>query len=105
MIIGGTSLIPPGYRIINMEVTVPLGIIAGAHLLWPFALNPWFISFSVSYSSWLLRTANLLVLDILYQFGYFGSNLRRIYSSQRMHASTIRVSIQTIHSIHRILCI
>jgi hypothetical protein len=40
--------IPPGYRIWSIEVIVPLSIIAGSHLLYPFALNPWFLSFSVS---------------------------------------------------------
>jgi hypothetical protein len=40
--------IPPGYRITNIEVIIPVSIIAGSHLLYPFALNPWFLSFSVS---------------------------------------------------------
>ena len=43
--------IPSGYRITNIEVIVPLSILGGAHLLYPFALNPWFLSFSVSLAS------------------------------------------------------
>ena len=48
MIVTSNPIMPPGYRINNVEVFVPLGLITGSHLLWPFALNPWFLSFSVS---------------------------------------------------------
>ncbi|WWC59194.1 uncharacterized protein I303_101743 [Kwoniella dejecticola CBS 10117] len=48
MVITSGSLMPAGYRIgsHNIEVFVPMGIITAAHLLYPFALNPWFLSFS-----------------------------------------------------------
>ncbi|OCF41165.1 hypothetical protein I317_04995 [Kwoniella heveanensis CBS 569] len=46
MIITSSSLMPPGYRFLGVEVYVPMGIITGSHLLYPFALNPWFLSFS-----------------------------------------------------------
>jgi hypothetical protein len=48
MIVFSTSLIPDGYKIVSIEVIVPLAVVAASHLLWPFALNPWFLSFSVS---------------------------------------------------------
>lgn len=47
-IIGGTSLIPAGYRMSGIEIWVPLGLVGGSHLLYPLALNPYFLSFSVS---------------------------------------------------------
>ena len=47
MIITTSSLMPSGYRVHNIEVTFPMGLVTACHLLWPFALNPWFISFSV----------------------------------------------------------
>ena len=43
-----SSIVPSGLRVTSMEVLVPGGMIAATHLLWPFVLNPWFISFSVS---------------------------------------------------------
>lgn len=48
MIITTSSLMPSGYRVSNIEVTFPMGLVTACHLLWPFVLNPWFISFSVS---------------------------------------------------------
>ena len=39
--------IPPGWRINNLEVIFPMALLGGSHLLYPFALNPWFLSFSV----------------------------------------------------------
>jgi len=51
MILTTSSLVPYGYRINNIEVIFPMGLVVATHLLWPFALNPWFISFSVSCSS------------------------------------------------------
>jgi hypothetical protein len=49
MIITSSNLMPSGYRVNNVEVFVPMGILTGSHLLYPFALNPWFLSFSVSH--------------------------------------------------------
>ncbi|WWC87221.1 uncharacterized protein L201_002109 [Kwoniella dendrophila CBS 6074] len=46
MIITNSSLVPYGYRVTSLEVFVPMGIITASHLLYPFALNPWFLSFS-----------------------------------------------------------
>ncbi|WVQ83999.1 hypothetical protein IAT38_006144 [Cryptococcus sp. DSM 104549] len=46
MIITSSSLMPSGYRVNNIEVYVPMGILTASHLLYPFALNPWFLSFS-----------------------------------------------------------
>jgi hypothetical protein len=48
MIAASLSVFPDGYRIISIEVIVPMAVVAASHLLWPFALNPWFLSFSVS---------------------------------------------------------
>jgi hypothetical protein len=48
MIAASLSVFPEGYRIISIEVIVPMAVVAASHLLWPFALNPWFLSFSVS---------------------------------------------------------
>jgi hypothetical protein len=47
-VICGTSLIPSGYRMGGVEIWVPLGLVGGSHLLYPLALNPYFLSFSVS---------------------------------------------------------
>lgn len=47
MIATSLPAFPVGYRITSIEVIVPLSVVAGSHLLWPFALNPWFLSFSV----------------------------------------------------------
>ncbi|WVR04423.1 hypothetical protein IAU60_001425 [Kwoniella sp. DSM 27419] len=46
MIICSTKLMPDGYRMVGIDIMVPMGILAGSHLLYPFALNPWFLSFS-----------------------------------------------------------
>jgi hypothetical protein len=48
MIATSLKSFPDGYRIISIEVIVPMAVVAASHLLWPFALNPWFLSFSVS---------------------------------------------------------
>ena len=48
MIVSTSKFMPDAYRVANIEVTFPMGLIVAAHLLWPFALNPWFLSFSVS---------------------------------------------------------
>ena len=40
---------PEQYRVDSIEAIVPMAVVAGSHLLWPFALNPWFLSFSVSH--------------------------------------------------------
>ena len=81
MIVGSTSLIPAGFRINNLEVTVPLGIISACHLLWPFALNPWFISFSVSLA---VNTRNELTsssrhIVVSPRFGLLGRTLDKTY--------------------------
>ncbi|OCF59087.1 hypothetical protein L486_03586 [Kwoniella mangroviensis CBS 10435] len=49
MIITSSSLMPAGYRVSSIEVYVPMGIITASHLLYPFALNPWFLSFSIAF--------------------------------------------------------
>ncbi|KAL7424393.1 hypothetical protein Q5752_000075 [Cryptotrichosporon argae] len=46
VIFTSSSLMPVQWRVHNIEVFVPMAITAGSHLLWPFALNPWFLSFS-----------------------------------------------------------
>ena len=51
MIATSLKSFPAGYRIISIEVVVPMAVVAASHLLWPFALNPWFLSFSVSDNS------------------------------------------------------
>ena len=48
MILSTSKLVPDGYRVANIEVIFPMALVTSFHLLWPFALNPWFISFSVS---------------------------------------------------------
>lgn len=50
MIATTLPVFPESYRVTSIEVIVPLSVVAGSHLLWPFALNPWFLSFSVSQS-------------------------------------------------------
>ena len=49
MLVSTSQFMPVDYRVANIEVTFPMGLLVAAHLLWPFALNPWFLSFSVSY--------------------------------------------------------
>lgn len=49
MIVTSSSIFPVAYRIGNVEVFVPMGVLVASHLLWPFALNPWFLSFSVGH--------------------------------------------------------
>lgn len=46
MIVLSQGFVPMAWRITNPEVFIPMSLIAGSHLLWPFALNPWFLSFS-----------------------------------------------------------
>ncbi len=48
MFVTTSDLVPPGFRIKNIEVTFPMGLLVATHMLWPFALNPWFLSLSVS---------------------------------------------------------
>jgi hypothetical protein len=55
MIAFSLSAMPSGYRITSIEVIVPMAVVAASHLLWPFALNPWFLSFSVSQSSFTFK--------------------------------------------------
>ena len=43
-----SNLLPAAWRVRDITVQFPLGMIIATHMLWPFALNPWFISFSVS---------------------------------------------------------
>jgi hypothetical protein len=40
------TFIPAGWKITSIEVIVPLSLIGACHILYPFALNPWFLSFS-----------------------------------------------------------
>ncbi|KAL4071885.1 glycosyl transferase family group 2-domain-containing protein [Scleroderma citrinum] len=48
MVILGTTLTPPGWRIdsTNWAVLFPLALIIGCHILFPIVLNPWFMIFS-----------------------------------------------------------
>ncbi|GFZ47911.1 hypothetical protein JCM24511_05658 [Saitozyma sp. JCM 24511] len=39
MIISTTAVTPPGYRVTQMDVIVPLAVTYGCHLIWPFALD------------------------------------------------------------------
>ncbi len=48
VILTSSSLMPSQWRVNDIEVFVPMGLVAGSHILWPFVLNPWFLSFSVS---------------------------------------------------------
>ena len=48
LILTTSKLMPAGYKIGNIEVIFPMSLVTACHLLWPFALNPWFVSFSVS---------------------------------------------------------
>ena len=74
MIIASTSLLPTWLRITNIEATLPLGLMAATHLLWPFALNPWFISFSVSVPivRWIKLTVSSRRIVGLLIFGLLG---------------------------------
>ncbi|CAD6566589.1 MAG: hypothetical protein TREMPRED_002808 [Tremellales sp. Tagirdzhanova-0007] len=47
MLVSTSQFMPVDYRVANIEVTFPMGLLVAAHLLWPFALNPWFLSFSI----------------------------------------------------------
>ncbi|EJD40776.1 hypothetical protein AURDEDRAFT_115793 [Auricularia subglabra TFB-10046 SS5] len=46
VIIMSTSLVPSGWRIVDYAVIFPLAMTAGAHVLFPIALNPWLMIFS-----------------------------------------------------------
>nr|XP_031861885.1 uncharacterized protein CI109_002714 [Kwoniella shandongensis]KAA5528957.1 hypothetical protein CI109_002714 [Kwoniella shandongensis] len=46
MIVTTSSLMPSGYRIGGVEIFVPMGLVTASHLLYPVALNPWFLAFS-----------------------------------------------------------
>lgn len=48
MFVTSSKFVPDGFRVKNVEVTFPMGLVTASHILWPFALNPWFLSFSVS---------------------------------------------------------
>lgn len=48
MIIATTSLIPHTYRVYSSEAIVPLAITYTCHLIWPFVLDPYFTTFTVS---------------------------------------------------------
>lgn len=51
MIITTSNLMPSGYKVGGVEVFVPMGLVTASHLLYPVALNPWFLAFSVSLDS------------------------------------------------------
>lgn len=51
MIISTTSIIPYSYRVDNIEALVPLSITYICHLIWPFVLDPYFTTFTVSLPS------------------------------------------------------
>jgi translation initiation factor 3 subunit B len=55
MIATSLKSFPAGYQITSIEVIVPMAVVAASHLLWPFALNPWFLSFSVSIARYSLK--------------------------------------------------
>ena len=46
MIVSTTKVIPMAYRVSNLEAIIPLSLAYSAHLLWPFALDPYFTTFS-----------------------------------------------------------
>lgn len=54
MIIACTALIPIEHRVMNIEAIVPLSITYISHLIWPFVLDPYFTTFTVSLTGVLL---------------------------------------------------
>lgn len=48
MIISTTSIIPHSYRVYSSEAIVPMAVTFGSHLIWPFVLDPYFTTFTVS---------------------------------------------------------
>ena len=85
MIITSSSLMPSGYRVHNIEVWVPMGLITASHLLWPFALNPWFLSFSVSFLPYTSRLVADHSVLILVQQRIIGIMARTVQDYQLYH--------------------
>ena len=48
MIISTTSIVPYSHRVVNIEALVPLAITYVCHLIWPFVLDPYITTFTVS---------------------------------------------------------
>lgn len=48
MIVSTTSVMPHTYRVYSSEAIVPLAITYACHLIWPFVLDPYFTTFTVS---------------------------------------------------------
>jgi hypothetical protein len=50
MVITTTSIMPPEYRVNDVTVLIPMILIFGCHLIWPFVLDPYLSTFTVSAS-------------------------------------------------------
>jgi hypothetical protein len=49
MTIATTSLLPHTFRVYSSEALVPVAITYTCHLIWPFVLDPYFTTFTVSH--------------------------------------------------------
>jgi hypothetical protein len=48
MIITTTSIMPVEYRVNSITTLIPMSLIFGCHFIWPFVLDPYLTTFSVS---------------------------------------------------------
>lgn len=48
IVVSTTSIVPIQYRVKNVTSIAPLAIVYAGHLLWPFVLDPYLLTFSVS---------------------------------------------------------
>ncbi|KAJ9105391.1 hypothetical protein QFC21_001761 [Naganishia friedmannii] len=46
MIVTTSSVVPDGWRVVDLEAVIPLALVSASHILYPIALNPWFMHFS-----------------------------------------------------------
>ena len=48
MVLTTTSIMPVEYRVNDLTVLIPMILIFGCHLIWPFVLDPYLSTFTVS---------------------------------------------------------
>jgi hypothetical protein len=49
VIVATTSVVPHTYRVYSIEALIPVLITYVCHLIWPFVLDPYFTTFTVSH--------------------------------------------------------
>jgi hypothetical protein len=98
MIISTTSLIPHTHRVENIEALVPLAITYICHLIWPFVLDPYFTTFTVSrlmVKSWAkLTTYSSSPLDLFSYIDILGSYHVFLFSPTRLSRRIMRMYAQ-----------